>query len=105
MTRHKIKSKERGDELTTVVPAECMLYDKPDVFIRRCTSAIWAEIEAVGVPMGMRQKSAVHFGGVLRLWFVIFTRVHLTYRENWEVGNGMEFFTQLFECSVEKCRR
>jgi hypothetical protein len=49
-----------------------MLYDKPDLFIKRCTSAIWAETEAVGVPMGMRQKSAVHFGGVLRLSFVMF---------------------------------
>ena len=53
--------------LTTVVPAECMLYERPDVFISLCTSAIWAETEAVGVPMGMRQKSAVHFGGVLIL--------------------------------------
>ena len=48
-----------------MVPAECMLYDRPDVFISRCTSAIWPETEAVEVPMGMRQKSAVHFGGVL----------------------------------------
>jgi hypothetical protein len=43
-----------------------MLYDRPDVFIRRWTSAIWAAIEAVDVPMGMRQKSAVHSAGVAR---------------------------------------
>jgi hypothetical protein len=48
------------------VPAECILYFNPLFFIRRWTSAISAETEAVGVPIGMRQKSAVHFGGVAR---------------------------------------
>jgi hypothetical protein len=49
-----------------------MLYERPEVFISLCTSAIWAETEAVGVPMGIRQKSAVHLGGVLMVWLVIF---------------------------------
>lgn len=34
--------------------------------ISLCTSAICAETEAVGVPMGTRQKSATHFGGVAK---------------------------------------
>ena len=53
--------------LPTVVPAECILYFNPDCFMRRWTSAICAETEAVGVPIGIKQKSAVHFGGVERL--------------------------------------
>ena len=60
-----------SEELTIVVPAECMLYERPEVFINLCTSAIWAETEAVDVPMGIRQKSAVHFCGVLTSWFAI----------------------------------
>jgi hypothetical protein len=42
------------------------LYFRPPFFIKRWTSAICFETEAVGVPIGMRQKSAVHFGGVAR---------------------------------------
>ena len=53
--------------LPTVVPAECMLYFKPLLFNNRWTSAICTDTEAVGVPSGMRQKSAVHFGGVSTL--------------------------------------
>lgn len=34
-----------------VVPAECMMYFRPDFSTRRCTSAIWAETEAVAVPI------------------------------------------------------
>jgi hypothetical protein len=41
-----------------------MLYFRPLAFIKRCTSAICAETDAVGVPNGIKQKSAVHFGGV-----------------------------------------
>lgn len=53
-------------DLPTVVPAECIEYFKPLFFSRRWTSAISAETEAVGVPSGMRQKSAVQEGGVAR---------------------------------------
>ena len=53
--------------LPNVEPAECMLYFNPLFFSSRWTSAICADTEAVGVPSGMRQKSAVHFGGVPRL--------------------------------------
>ena len=42
-----------------------MVYLRDDCFRRRWTSAICEETEAVGVPKGMRQKSAVAFGGVL----------------------------------------
>lgn len=44
-----------------------MLYFRPLFFIRRWTSAISAETDAVGVPMGIRHTSAVHLGGVARL--------------------------------------
>lgn len=46
------------------MPAECIEYLTPLAFSRRWTSAISADTEADGVPMGMRQKSAVHLGGV-----------------------------------------
>jgi hypothetical protein len=51
----------------SVVPAECIEYLTPDTFNNFCTSAISADTDAVGVPIGMRQKSAVHFGGVARV--------------------------------------
>jgi hypothetical protein len=51
----------------SVVPAECIEYFTPETFNNFCTSAISAETDAVGVPIGMRQKSAVHFGGVARV--------------------------------------
>jgi hypothetical protein len=41
-----------------------MLYLTPDRFNSRCTAATSFETEAVGVPMGMMQKSAVHDEGV-----------------------------------------
>ena len=41
------------------MPAECILYLIPDLLSRRWTSAISAETEAVGVPIGTRQKSVV----------------------------------------------
>src|SRR3954463_6269790 len=47
-----------------VVPAECIEYFNPDFFISRCTSATSFETDAVGVPIGIRQKSAVHLAGV-----------------------------------------
>ena len=53
-------------DIPTVVPAECMLYFSPLSLSRRWTSAICCDTEAVGVPRGMRQKSAVHLGGVSR---------------------------------------
>src|SRR5436189_4575962 len=52
--------------LPTVVPAECKVYVKPDFFKSLCTSATSFETDAVGVPNGMRQKSAIHDGGVAR---------------------------------------
>lgn len=52
--------------LPTVVPAECIVYFKPLFFSNLCTSAICADTLAVGVPRGIRQKSAVAFGGVFR---------------------------------------
>jgi hypothetical protein len=48
----------------SVVPAECIAYLTPLCLRRRWTAAISAETEAVGVPIGIRQKSAVAFGGV-----------------------------------------
>lgn len=53
--------------IPTVVPAECMLYFNPDFFISLCTSAICADTDAVGVPMGIKQKSAVALAGVERV--------------------------------------
>jgi hypothetical protein len=41
-----------------------MLYLIPDFFSNLCTAATSFDTEAVGVPMGMRQKSAVHAEGV-----------------------------------------
>jgi hypothetical protein len=43
-----------------------MLYFSPLFFSKRCTCAISADTLAVGVPRGMRQKSAVQDGGVAR---------------------------------------
>lgn len=40
-----------------VVPAECIEYLIPDFLSRRCTEATSLLTEAVGVPMGTRQKS------------------------------------------------
>lgn len=40
-----------------VVPAECIVYLTPDFLSTRWTSATSFETEAVGVPIGMRQKS------------------------------------------------
>ena len=48
----------------TVVPAECMWKFKPLAFNTRCTSATSLETLAVGVPSGIRQKSAVQWSGV-----------------------------------------
>lgn len=45
------------EDTPSVVPAECMWYITPDFWSRRCTAATSFETEAVGVPMGMRQKS------------------------------------------------
>lgn len=50
--------------LPTVVPAECNVYVKPDFFKSLCTSATSFETDAVGVPNGIRQKSAIHEVGV-----------------------------------------
>jgi hypothetical protein len=44
-----------------------MLYFTPERFSRRWTAATSLETEAVGVPMGMRQKSAVQEEGVGRV--------------------------------------
>ncbi len=68
------------NDAPTVVPALCMLNRNlsppppptpascPATVwsSRRCTSAISGLMLAVGVPSGMRQKSATHFGGVGR---------------------------------------
>lgn len=41
-----------GEErLPSVVPAECMVYFKPDFSMRRWTSAIWADTEGLDVPI------------------------------------------------------
>lgn len=40
------------------------MYSKPLFFTIRCTSATSFETEAVGVPKGIKQKSARHFFGV-----------------------------------------
>lgn len=53
--------------LPRVVPAECIEYSSPLFFRSRCTSATSLDTDAVGVPSGMRQKSAVHMGGVASL--------------------------------------
>lgn len=50
--------------LPTVVPAECIEYFNPLFFNRRCTSATSFDTDAVGVPSGMRQKSAMQEAGV-----------------------------------------
>lgn len=55
-----------SDGSPTVVPAECIENLRPDFWSRRWTAATSFETEAVGVPRGMRQKSAVHAGGVER---------------------------------------
>jgi hypothetical protein len=55
------------DSLPSVVPAECMLYFTPERLSKRWTAAISLETDAVGVPMGMRQKSAVQEEGVGRV--------------------------------------
>jgi hypothetical protein len=41
-----------------------MVYSMPLFRITLWTSAICAETEADGVPIGTKQKSATHFGGV-----------------------------------------
>lgn len=56
-----------GQALPRVVPAECIEYSSPLFLRRRCTSATSLDTDAVGVPSGMRQKSAVHMGGVASL--------------------------------------
>lgn len=43
------------------------MYFNPDLFNSLCTSATSLDTEAVGVPSGMRQKSAVHDAGVERV--------------------------------------
>ena len=50
-----------------MVPAECIEKCSPDFFNNRCTSATSFDTEAVGVPIGTRQKSAVQDGGVVRV--------------------------------------
>jgi hypothetical protein len=52
--------------IPTVVPAECIEYVKPLLLRSRCTSATSFDTDAVGVPSGIRQKSATHDGGVAR---------------------------------------
>ena len=53
-----------SQEPSSVVPAERIEYLIPVVFRKRCTSATCSDTEAVGVPIGTKQKSAVHLGGV-----------------------------------------
>lgn len=53
-------------DVPTVVPAECIEYSNPLFLSKRWTSATSLLTEAVGVPSGMRQKSATQDGGVLR---------------------------------------
>lgn len=48
-----------GGGLPRVVPALCIEYLIPDFASKRCTSATSAETLAVGVPIGMRQKSTI----------------------------------------------
>jgi hypothetical protein len=48
----------------TVVPAECMPYTNPLFWSNLCTSATSLLTDAVGVPSGIIQKSAMHAGGV-----------------------------------------
>jgi hypothetical protein len=50
-----------------VVPAECILYTNPLFLSSLCTSATSLLTDAVGVPSGMMQKSAIHAGGVERV--------------------------------------
>ena len=52
--------------IPTVVPAELMEKTKPLRFSSLCTSAISADTEALPVPIGTRQKSAIHAEGVCR---------------------------------------
>jgi len=54
-------------DIPTVVPAECMEYFNPLIFKSRCTCATSCDTDADGVPMGTRQKSAMHAGGVGRV--------------------------------------
>jgi hypothetical protein len=54
----------QGRCIPNVVPAECILYFTPDRFNSLCTAATSFETDAVGVPNGMIQKSAVHDDGV-----------------------------------------
>lgn len=44
-----------------------MLYLSPDFLSSLWTSAICADTDAVGVPSGIKQKSAVALGGVARV--------------------------------------
>jgi hypothetical protein len=53
-------------DVPTVVPAECIEQFSPLFLRRRWTCATSFETDAVGVPSGIRQKSAVHDGGVGR---------------------------------------
>ena len=50
-------------EVPRVVPAECMVYLTPLFLSTRWTSATSFDTEAVGVPIGMRQKSRFPYGG------------------------------------------
>ena len=50
--------------IPTVVPAECIEYSSPLCLRSRWTCATSFDTEAVGVPSGMRQKSAMQAGGV-----------------------------------------
>lgn len=53
-------------DVPTVVPALCIEYSSPDCLSSRWTCATSLDMDAVGVPRGMRQKSAMHAGGVER---------------------------------------
>jgi hypothetical protein len=55
------------EDVPTVVPALCMEYSRPDCLSKRWTCATSPETDAVGVPRGIRQKSAMHAGGVGRV--------------------------------------
>jgi hypothetical protein len=50
--------------IPTVVPAELMEKTRPLRLSSRCTSAISAETDALPVPIGTKQKSAIHADGV-----------------------------------------
>lgn len=55
-----------GRDVPTVVPALCIEYSSPDCLRSRWTCATSLDTDAVGVPSGMRQKSAMQAGGVGR---------------------------------------